>query len=335
MHRTAPPHNFHTDLIVKASGITEESSYFRVTFTASSGLGVQALSTPSDHKDSVSVNYDKHHSVPSQQLAPVVSWFEHVLRVNVSTFSAAYVWGYTMVALQILALILLTLEPFSAQEVIEHPDFTVVGLVNYRNRSMPQYKNYNNTIRFISDNIHQHRGYGSVMLLAFAGSYVLFACVFMSPGVMVVIGICIIFSAAGGLGVVLFHDGQYHTHHIASAAVFISGGLIAHALVAQTLHRRIQDLIFIGTPALFALLFLSFYTHCHSKSHGNRNDPKYINLWWYAGIFEYMLYITMTALNLMIPERLIRSASMQFAKLLPDILRAYVAHHSENVKPAA
>lgn len=314
------------DLYVRIGG---RPSVFRVTFTSTTGLGIHEEHSLPASAPTYDIS-DDPDTMNGPGMQAVMTWFEHTLRGCISVFNAAYVWGYIMVVLQIVVLLLLTFEAPGPREVLElGANQTAIGLVNYRDRSMPAYADWNNTVRFISDNIAMHRGFGSVMLLSFSGSYLLLICVFSNAYVKALLVICIVASSVGGLGVVLFHDAKYHTHHIACAALFIAGGILAHVVVSVSSAKRhfVRDAVFIGMPIAMACAFLGTYWYAYKKSNDNRNHPKYITTWWISGICEYLLYISISILNLLIPGRVLQHAASTFAKMLPYVIEAYLVKH--------
>lgn len=313
----------HTDLFVRViSPYFHEvhSKIYRISFSGSHGLRIQENKglppvAPFDIDETSNDEYQQ------KAMVSIANWFEFNMRQSVAVFSAAYVWSLVMALLQLVALLLLTFESRSARDELSQPsNVTEIGFIDQHG-----------TIRFISDNIESHRGYGSVMLVAFSGSYMLLVCVLVESSYLFQLLLTIVASSAGGLGVVIYHR-DFHTEHIASAAVFIAGGLLAHIIVAATIpfnNNVLRDWVFIGTPCALATTFLSLYWYAYDSTKGDRT--RFVHWWWASACAEYLLYISMTALNLTIPGRLLRHASCKFGTMLPSIIRAYVETHDTDM----
>ena len=314
----------HTDLFVRVLSpyLLQErkTKVYRISFSGSNGLrihenpGVPPVAPFDLNEESDS---DYQHSA----MSIIVNWFEYNMRQSVSIFTAAYVWSMVMVALQLIALLLLTFESRSARDEFMQPsNVTEIGFIDHHD-----------TIRFISDNIESHRGFGSLMLLAFSGSYVLLVCVLVDTSTLFLLLITIVASSAGGIGVVVYHR-DFHTEHIICAAIFIAGGLLAHVIVTVTLpfnNNILRDFVFLLTPCGLGATFLGLYWYTYVETKGTRTQ--YLHWWWAAACAEYLLYLSITALNLTIPGRLLRHASYRFGTMLPSIIRAYVETHSDTI----
>ncbi len=255
-------------------------------------------------------------SVESLQVAQ--EQCQHMVCRDVPFVWTAVTWGLTAVLLQIVVLILLTFEP---------PGETCHGALNGNviggddgqicNSTNIGLVDSNDVIRFISDNIDSHRGYGSVMLLAFGASFVLLLCILVEPLSLVLIYISVLLSAAGGVGVVVYHHGNYSTHHIFSAALFIVFGVGAHLVAILSGPRRhiVRDCVLFLSTACFASTFV--LVHTIAKGQGERHDIWLRGKWWVAGIAEYLTYISVMFLNVLIPERIIENLSFRIVHALP------------------
>lgn len=334
---SGPHHDLYVTLNEKDRVGSVFATTYRITFSAEHGLRIHTTDKGTDVVSFVLDSDNPYSGLSMRTSEPIILWFARVLRGSISMFSSAYIWAFTMACLQVLALLLLTFEAHSPRHVLAvTSNVTTVGLVDEHN-----------LIRFISDNIAVHRGFGSLMLLAFAGSYILLVCVFMDPVTRWLLIFVITLSSAGGMGVVLFHF-TYHVEHLVGAVAFISGGLLAHIIVASTsIRNSFMYNSFIAISAVLAALFLSFYIVAHVSTDGERNDRKFFNvsyvtnntivwevntqtyndtwfnIWWLAGLFEYLLYISMIALNVLIPDQIINHTAQKFAHMLPTVIRAY------------
>lgn len=273
----------------------------------------------------------------------VQRYLEKVFMLKVPMISVVLTWGYTMVWLQLLMLVLLTFEPvysisretitvsseipvydpiLDSNTTLQYTDVPIdnvkimsVGLVDDRYM-----------IRFISENIDSHRGYASGMLLSFTGSFILLVCVAVEGGVALGILFLVCTAAFGGVGVVVFH-GKWHTTHIVCAILFITSGILAHYMVAVTgpwKRNATRDTIMFMSTVLSAVSFVLFYFLAYSISDDNRHDERHhVRLmWWIAGISEYILYVTMSILNAYLPQRITEHIAFRVTQELPTLIYA-------------
>lgn len=240
----------------------------------------------------------------------VYDWIEaHLKRDVLLGFRSVTIWALVMVVLQIAVLIMLTFED-------------------------PGIRDDNGIIRYISDNIATHQGYGGVMLLSFAGSFLLLSMVSL-PSWMVPPSVLLIGGASlGGAGVVLFH-GEFEWQHIGCAAAFIACGLALHLIAIFTgpwrLRHTARDIILIVFTLVAAGLFAGFLIANKIKVESTSDaadpadrfsdrDPRLRWQWWVSGVAEYMLYINMCTLNIFVGQRILEHTSWSVFTALPSLV---------------
>lgn len=237
----------------------------------------------------------------------VYAWVEERLRGDgLIGFRSITTWALVMVVLQVAVLIMLSFED-------------------------PGIEDENGIIRYISDNIAEHRGYGGVMLVAFAGSYLLLSMISLPHWLIGVSTLLIGGAAFGGAGVVLFH-GDYKWQHIGSAAGFIFCGLLLHVVAIYTgpwrFRHAIRDFVLLlftlGTAGVFGgvLIANSVYIDATQdrdvvESRFADRDPRLRDWWWVSGVCEYMLYINMCTLNIFVGERVFEHTAYSIFRALP------------------
>lgn len=206
---------------------------------------------------------------------------------DVYPFKALHVWCSIACVAQMIVLLLLTFEP-------------------------PGFKNYDsNTLRYISDNIDVHRGYGSCMVLAFAMSFIpLLLCVvenYLLDSIMFfMVGVA---AAGGGLVVMCHSTGASDAlvwMHISGAGAFIFGGIVLHGIVSLDIRRYnlhgYRDLFLFGIIILVSVTFLGSIIYI-KRTRIERSDPDHWQWFWVSGGCEYILYMSMIGMNLLVSER--------------------------------
>lgn len=240
----------------------------------------------------------------------IYDWIETVLGDDsLLGFRSLNVWGYVMVFLQLSALFILSFEA---------PGMTDV----------------NGVIRYISDNIADHRGFGGVMLISFTGSLLLVSMVSLNKAMVFVTVILIAGSTFGGAGVVLFH-GDFKFQHLACACAFISCGLLLHIIAIYTgpwrIRHTVRDMVFLfftfASTGIFAGFLISNMMYIHMTKHRtvpaevfDDRDPRLWKWWWISGVSEYVLYINMCILNLFVGQRLFEHTAWSVFKALPILI---------------
>lgn len=240
--------------------------------------------------------------------ATVYDWVEHSLRgdSDLLAFDSINVWALVMATLQVAALMLLTFEA-------------------------PGPLDENRIIRYISDNIASHQGYGGVMLVSFAGSYMLLAIVSL-PAWLVYTTFALVGGASfGGAGVVLFH-GAFEMQHIACAACFITCALLLHIVVIYSgpfrLRHTVRDAVLIAFTLAAALVFGGVLIANHIRVDDSQSaedpadvlqsrDPRLREWLWTSGVCEYVLYINMCLLNALVGQRVLEHTAWSVFNALP------------------
>lgn len=308
----------HEVYVVLDSGNVIEGT-FRVTFDSGHGLQISQVNMAPQW--STTFNLGSENANIEDEKAKCQTWVQYTICNNIYFFTFAFAFGTCMVVLQLLSLLLLTFEPVNLYNYngtdttfILHNGFTDTGTV----------------IRFISDNIDAHRGYGAAMLLAFSGSFMLLVCI-MAKYIELMI-LFVTFAAAGGIGVVVFHGAQ-EWEHIGCAAAFIFFGVLSHfmACVTGPFRRHVfRDGLMIFITTACGAIFLTTFVIAHREDPA-RHAPTHRleRLWWTAGIFEYVLYISITFLNFLIPSRLLEHIAYYITNDLPYIILEHM--HSKRV----
>ena len=253
------------------------------------------------------VGTERGYAIASED---VYRWLEaHIAADTFLQLRSINIWALIMVVLQISVLIMLSFED-------------------------PGVEDTNGIIRYISDNIAEHKGYGGVMLVAFAGSYLLLSMVTLPPWMVIPSLVLIGGAAFGGAGVVLFH-GKYEWQHIGSAGGFIACGLALHVIAIYTgpwqFRHTVRDAVLLlftlGTAGFFAggLIRNKIYVDGLSDSVDLNAifAQRYSSLrtwWWISGVSEYILYINMCTLNIFVGERIVEHTAFSVYKALPSIL---------------
>lgn len=226
-------------------------------------------------------------------------------------------WGIGMALLQVAVLCMLSLEEpaiiervpvwnHTAAEVAVH-DLVDEDKSQYLHRLISNnvtIDKYVSLVRFISDNIDKHKGFGSVMVLAFAGCYILTGAITESRGVGMMINVLIACATGGGVGVVAFHS-PYDLEHIVCATVFIVSGFLIHMLVAFTAPaiHRMRDYIILLLTAGAGIVFIVFFWIAETRGKVPR-DGNQVRYWSISAIAEYCLYTGMVILNMLVGERI-------------------------------
>lgn len=207
-------------------------------------------------------------------------------------------WCATMTVLQIAALLLLTFENSSLVDE-------------------------NNVIRYISDNIADHRGYGSMMVLAFMGSLGLLSCMMLkntytrrhtsrsdlSNFLISIIYLSYTVCIFGGVGTVVFH-GEFDTEHLICAALLIACGIFLHiiAIATGTRQHLFRDGILLTMTLSSAIIFVVVLL-MNNKVVRDQNlqprDPSLKTRWWLSATSEYVLYLHVVILNSLVSERVL------------------------------
>jgi hypothetical protein len=239
----------------------------------------------------------------------VYEWVEVKLRDSGLDFGAVTTWGLVMVALQVSVLILLTFEAPGPQDG-------------------------NGIVRYISDNIAAHQGFGGVMLLSFAGSFLLLSVVSLPP---LLVGFSVLLiggTALGGAGVVFFH-GEYEWQHIGCATGFIASGLALHIVAIYTgpwrWRHTVRDAVFLLVTFTAAGLFAGFLVTnklyientqdaLNPLDRYSPRDPRLRWQWWVSGVAEYMLYINICVLNVFVGQRVFEHTAWSVFTALPVLL---------------
>lgn len=254
----------------------------------------------------------KHLGAAPPLGTPVVSdggvydWVERCLRGDeqIVAFQAVSVWALVMVLLQLAALMLLTFEA-------------------------PGPRDESNIIRYISDNIAVHQGYGGVMLVSFAGSYMLLSVVIF-PAWLVYMSFVLVGGATfGGAGVVLFHPEHFSVQHIGSACAFIACGFLLHLLVIYSgpwrLRHTARDAVLVVLTSVTAVVFGGVLFANRLRIHASQDDAEpltprdpRLRVWlWTSGVCEYVLYLNMCALNALISQRVLEHTAWAVFSALP------------------
>lgn len=298
-----------------------DGEIYRISFDSGHGLHIQNADPQSSH-----ANTQNYMDADDRDKFSV--WIQNALRNNMYFFSVAFTWGSLMVILQIVSLLLLTFEPtiiFPGKVANVTAHTTVMYDINDMEFLRTGLRTPNNLIRFISDNIDTHRGYGALMLLSFGGSFFLVACVITTyyPLILFLIST----AASGGLGVVMFHGGGYDTHHITCAGVFIGAGILVHASICFAGNFRghiLRDVIMLSIAAATGSVFLVCFLIANHED-GTRSAPtsRLRSLWLTAAVCEYLLFLSMVLLNLLIPTRLLEQVAHKITNDLPDIIMAH------------
>jgi hypothetical protein len=277
----------------------EDGSRYRLTFDTVTGLEVEAVK-----KDASEVAIDDRR---------VYEWVETQLGGKSELgFGAVATWGLVMATLQIAVLMLLTFEA-------------------------PGLRDENGIVRYISDNIAAHPGFGGVMLLAFAGSFMLLSTVNL-PRFLVGLSVLLVGGAAlGGAGVVFFH-GEYEWQHIGCAGGFIACGLALHIIAIFTGPYRwrhtARDAVILAVTFAAAGLFAGFLIANKIRIEDSQDSPDPLDRlsardtrlrwrWWVSGVAEYMLYISICVLNALVGQRVFEHTAFAVFEALPFILKRH------------
>ena len=282
-----------------------EGHFTTATLSLSAEGGLQVLHVTGVH---AARNSDRGVDISKPE---VFDWIEARLRGSDSLgFNAITIWGLVMVTLQVAVLILLTFEA-------------------------PGLEDGTGIVRYISDNIAVHKGFGGVMLLAFAGSFLLLSTISLPPWLVSFSVLLIGGTALGGTGVVVFH-GEYEWQHIGCAAAFIGCGLALHIIAIYTGPWRwrhiVRDSVILGFTVIAAGLFAGFLIANKLKVESTQDaldpldrysprDPRLRWRWWISGVAEYMLYINMCVLNAFVGERVFEHTAYTIFTALPVLMQ--------------
>jgi hypothetical protein len=290
------------ELRVFTTGADGRYSTARLTLSAEGGLQVLGVEDARGARDG-----DELLPVGDRR---VYDWVEARLRGRDSLgFASITMWGLVMVTLQVAVLILLTFEA-------------------------PGLEDGAGIVRYISDNIAVHKGFGGVMLLAFAGSFLLLSMVSLPPWLVSLSVLLIGGTALGGTGVVAFH-GEYEWQHIGCAAGFIGCGLTLHVIAILTgpwrWRHTVRDAIVFAFTVVSAGLFAGFLIANKVRVEESQDaldpldrlsprDPRLRTRWWISGVAEYMLYINMCVLNAFVGQRVFEHTAYSIFTALPELL---------------
>lgn len=229
-------------------------------------------------------------NVPSFRDA--MRWFMHIMhRYRFYPFESLGVWCGVAAVLQVLVLVILTFED--------------PGHLNADSK----------TLRFISNNIDEHRGYGAAMVLVFLMSYVpLMIPDLVRPWLTIMQFLGLFAAAFGGCFVVIFHapDGWMATMHLVGAVMFVLGGVALHIAVwldMPSLHR-VRDLVLAGCAVLSGGTFFGTILAMHINNLQHTTHPTVQNV---SAAAEYLLYVTVCVLDLVVAERIMEHAAFRLA----------------------
>jgi hypothetical protein len=214
-------------------------------------------------------------------------------------YQAVYIGCYIACFLQILVLMFIAFEPPG----FAHPDPKV--------------------LRFISNNIAEHRGFGAGMVLCFAASLIpLCMCRLLNWFTDILIFLSLFIATLGGAWVIMFHESSdtsaIATLHVAGAGMLVFGGVLMHFCVCLELrtlrlHWWRDTLIFVVTLAA-ALGFLATIVTIKSSGWEVGDHPRW---YWASAAFEYILYVSFVALNWLVPDNLVEHTALRVVVGLP------------------
>lgn len=224
-------------------------------------------------------------------------------------------WCILAAVLQISVLILLAFEaPGYEDRVWVNASHVVNGTRVYRME--PRH-----VLRFISDNIDLHRGYGALMVVFFGMSYLpMMICTFRRSVYNVLMRSMLFTACVGGFLVVTCHSADKDIIswlHIAGAISFVVSGLVLHVilmseLTSMRLHiaRDCTVLIIIVCLALtFAITLMLARSNEWTKS-------SHRIVFQVSAAAEYMLYISCVGLNVLVGERITEHLALRITETL-------------------
>lgn len=177
----------------------------------------------------------------------------------------------------------------------------------------------NNIMRYISDNIAEHRGYGSMMVVAFLGSLGLLSCMLLKKthtgrsdlSKVLVVTTYLLYTGCifGGVGTVLFH-GEFDTEHLICAGLLIACGISLHvlAIATGTGKHRFRDGVLLTMTLTSAIIFLVVLLMNDEVVRDKKllpRDPSLKTRWWLSATSEYVLYLHIVILNFLVNERIL------------------------------
>lgn len=182
-------------------------------------------------------------------------------------------------------------------------------------------------LRYISNNIDSHRGYGTAMVMCFASSLVPLA----MCRLLTLLGDFLLFffmfvATVGGGWVIMFHDANdasvISKLHVAGAAMLILGGVMMHMCVISDLSplriNRMRDNVLLLCTALCALGFLLTIIVVKAEGYTQDTHPEWF---WASAALEYLLYVTFVALNWLVPERLLQHTALRLVVSIPQVIQ--------------
>ena len=166
----------------------------------------------------------------------------------------------------------------------------------------PGFLDNHGIIRYISDGIRDHNGFGAAMLISFCASVtVLCICRLPKRKHEIFRGWLKGSLVWGGIGVIGFHD-TGHYLHLTHAGIFITSGLLLHLMhtpfqVPHVVRDNLKFYILFVLSVTFLILFFALPMSIQEpKVHWNGNESHRLR-WTFSALFEYLLYVTICALN--------------------------------------
>lgn len=256
---------------------------FRVTYTQ--GVGFQFEPLP---KSAGSGAASAAPGVELSTMRNVLFWVRNVLlHRDVYPFDALQTWCLVACMAQISVLVVLT---------FEEPGFT---------------NEDTDTLRYISNNIDVHRGYGTAMLIAFAMSYIpLLIYHTQTEFISWLQFLGVTLASLGGCFVVMCHSSNSESvtgrYHLMGALVFVLGGQIGHFTLMYDISKMqlhaSRDIV-LATVNL--LSFGTFFCTIIAIGLGDYSREEAGTLYWVSAGAEYILYFSFVSMNILIGERIV------------------------------